>query len=155
MTGFLGEYEATMDSKCRFLLPIGFKKQLGDRISEEFVLNRGFEKCLSLYPISEWQPIFDKIRNLNDFDPKVREFKRYFLAGATSIALDSAGRLLLPKNLMEYAGLSRDLILASNTNKIEIWDKSKYQQIFENFSSDDFSALAKQVMASGENQGNS
>jgi transcriptional regulator MraZ len=153
MTGFLGEYEATVDAKCRFLLPVGFKKQLDEQAGNQFVLNRGFEKCLSLYPMNEWQPIFDKIKNLNDFDPKVREFKRYFLAGATIVELDTAGRLLLPKNLMEYAGLSKDIVLAANTNKIEIWDKSKYQQIFENFSASEFSALAKLVMAGNDEPG--
>jgi MraZ protein len=110
------------------------------------VLNRGFEKCLTLYPIQSWNPLFEKISLLNDFDPKVREFRRYFLNGAIQIELDSAGRLLLPKNLMEYAGLEKDIVLVSAVNKLEIWDKSKYQQFFDGMSSDDFSSLANEVM---------
>ena len=147
MIGFLGEYEATVDAKGRFLLPAGFKKQLPQEGGELFVINRGFEKCLTLYPMSSWEPIFSEISKLNDFDPKVREFRRYFLNGATTLELDSAGRLLLPPNLRSHAGLEKDIVLASAVNKIEIWDKSKYQQFFESFSPDSFSDLAQQVMA--------
>lgn len=149
MIGFLGEYEATIDSKGRFLLPAGFKKQLPEQGGELFVINRGFEKCLTLYPMSSWEPIFSEISKLNDFDPKVREFRRYFLNGATTLELDTAGRLLLPPNLRAHAGLEKDIVLASAVNKIEIWDKSKYQQFFESFSPDSFSDLAQQVMTAG------
>ncbi|MEO5999482.1 MAG: division/cell wall cluster transcriptional repressor MraZ [Chitinophagaceae bacterium] len=147
MIGFLGEYEATLDAKGRFLLPAGFKKQLPEDSSFKFVLNRGFEKCLSLYPIKSWEPIFTEISKLNDFDPKVREFRRYFLNGATILELDTAGRLLLPPNLKDHAGLEKDIVLVSAVNKIEIWDKNKYQQFFESFSPESFSALAQQVMS--------
>ncbi|MHB1921909.1 MAG: division/cell wall cluster transcriptional repressor MraZ [Chitinophagaceae bacterium] len=150
MNGFLGEYEATLDAKGRFLLPAGFKKQLETDAGNQYVINRGFEKCLSVYPMNEWQPIFQKIKSLNDFEPKVREFKRYFLAGATLVELDSAGRILLPRNLTEYAGLEKDIVLAANTNKIEIWDKIKYQKFFDSFSPEAFSDLARQVMGGGD-----
>ncbi len=146
MIGFIGEYESTVDTKGRFLLPSGFKKQLPEGESVLFVLNRGFEKCLTLYPIQSWNPLFEQISNLNDFDPKVREFRRYFLNGATQIELDSAGRLLLPKSLAEYAGLGKDIVLASAMNKIEIWDKKTYQQFFDSITPDDFSNLANEVM---------
>lgn len=146
MIGFLGEYEATLDSKGRFLLPVGFKKQMQEGEGSQFVMNRGFEKCLSLYPLKSWEPIFKEISDLNDFDPKVREFRRYFLNGATGAELDSAGRLLIPANLKEHAGLEKDIVLVSAVNKIEIWDKSKYQQFFENFSPESFSRLANEVM---------
>lgn len=145
MIGFLGEYESTLDAKGRFLLPSGFKKQL-TAAENRFVINRGFEKCLSLYPLSSWTPIYEKISRLNDFDPKVREFRRQFLGGATEIEMDSAGRLLLPSNLKEHAGLSKDIILVAAVDKIEIWDAPKYKQLFESFSPDNFSMLAQQVM---------
>jgi MraZ protein len=146
MIGFLGEYEATLDSKGRFLLPAGFKKQLPEGGEASFVINRGFEKCLSLYPLRSWEPIFAGISKLNDFDPKVREFRRYFLNGATLMELDSAGRLLIPQNLAAHGGLEKDIVLVSAINKIEIWDKNKYQQFFENFSPESFSKLAGEVM---------
>lgn len=146
MIGFLGEYEATMDAKGRFLLPAGFRKQLPGEGANLFVINRGFEKCLTLYPLQSWEPIFSAISKLNDFDPKVREFRRYFLNGAIQMELDSAGRLLLPKNLVEHASLEKDIVLVSAVNKIEIWDKTKYQQFFESFSPEGFSKLASDVM---------
>ena len=154
MTGFLGEYESKLDAKGRFLFPAGFRKQLpeGDASSEkqpagaQFVMNRGFEKCLTLFPMHAWKPIFDRITQLNDFDPKVRAFRRYFLNGAITLEPDSAGRLLIPKNLMEYAGLEKQIVLASAVNKIEIWDKNQYQQFFESYSPETFSELASQVM---------
>lgn len=146
MIGFIGEYEATLDAKGRFLLPSGFKKQLPDGADETFVVNRGFEKCLSLYPNKSWKPIFSEISNLNQFDPNVRQFTRYFLNGATQVELDTANRLLIPKNLIEYAGLEKDIVLVSAVNKIEIWDKIKYQQFFDSFSPDAFSKLASEVM---------
>lgn len=146
MIGFLGEYEATIDSKGRFLLPAGFKKQLPQDAAAQFVINRGFEKCLTLYTQQSWQPIFSEISLLNDFDPKVREFRRYFLNGATEVELDSAGRLLLPKNLVAHASLEKDIVLVSAVNKIEIWDKTKYNEFFESFTPEAFSNLANEVM---------
>ena len=150
MIGFIGEYEATIDSKGRFLLPAGIKKQLPEGQITVFVINRGFEKCLSMYPMESWTPLYQSISSLNDFDPKVREFRRYFLNGAMQIEVDNAGRLLLPKSLMEHAGLEKDIVLVSAVNKMEIWDKNKYQQFFENFSPESFSGLAAEVMTKKE-----
>lgn len=135
-----------MDAKGRFLLPAGFKRQLGDDAPVPFVINRGFEKCLTLYPKATWDPIFERISRLNDFDPKVREFRRYFLNGATLLEADTAGRLLIPKNLAEYAGLTKDIVLTSAVKKIEVWDKETYQQLFDKYDASAFSDLAQQVM---------
>ena len=145
MIGFVGEYESTVDTKGRFLVPSGLKKQLPES-EMTFVINRGFEKCLTLYPTQSWNPLFAQISQLNEFDPKVREFRRYFLNGATQVEMDSAGRLLLPKNLMEHASLDKDIVLVSAVNKIEIWDKAQYQKFFESFSPEAFSNLANEVM---------
>ena len=146
MTGFLGEYEATLDAKGRFLLPAGFKKQLPDGEDDRFVINRGFEKCLTLYPVKNWEPLFADISKLNDFDPRVREFRRYFLNGATFVEPDTAGRLLVPPNLKAHADLQKDIILVAAVNKIEIWDSNKYKQFFDSFSPEAFSNLASEVM---------
>jgi MraZ protein len=147
MTGFLGEFEATLDAKGRFLLPAGFKKQLPEEETSRFVINRGFEKCLALYPVKNWEPLFTDISKLNDFDPKVREFRRYFLNGATFVEPDTAGRLLVPPNLKDHAGLQKDIVLVAAVNKIEIWDSNTYKKFFDSYSPDAFSNLAKDVMA--------
>lgn len=146
MTGFLGEYEVTLDTKGRFLLPAGLKKQLPEGENTHFVVNRGFEKCLSLYPKQSWEPVYAKISALNTFDPEVRSFVRFFLNGATEVEIDSAGRLLLPPNLKEYAGLGKDIVLTSGVDKIEIWSKEAHQQFFDAYSPTEFSALAQKVM---------
>src|SRR5687767_15932059 len=117
MISFLGEFEATLDAKGRFLLPAGFKRQIPEGESTRFVINRGFEKCLSLYPMQSWQPLYDQISTLNDFDPKVREFRRYFLNGAIIVEPDAAGRLLIPQNLKDYAGLGKDIVLAARSEE--------------------------------------
>ncbi len=152
MIGFLGEYEVTLDSKGRFLLPAAFKKQLPEDWGNQFVVSRGIELCLTLYPMKTWEPIFTKISLLNDFDSKVRQFQRHFLNGATNIEMDSAGRLLVPPQLKEFAGLDKDVVLFAKVNKIEIWDSTKYKQFFENFSSESFSALANEVMGNKDQQ---
>ncbi|MBC7829420.1 MAG: division/cell wall cluster transcriptional repressor MraZ [Chitinophagaceae bacterium] len=146
MIVFLGEYEVTLDAKGRFLLPVGIKKQLPEDASEEFVIARGFEKCLTLYPKKNWDPIMSELIKVNDYKAENREFLRYFTMGAAELELDTAGRLLLPPNLKGYAGLEKDVVLVSVINKIEIWDKSKYQQFFDSFSLEKYSDLAERVM---------
>ena len=126
MTSFLGEYEVAIDAKGRFLLPSGFRKQLAEGTGEKFVINRGFENCLTIYPIDTWNAISDKINKLNDFKPAVREFKRLLLNGATMVELDSADRMLLPKQLQEYAGIKKDAVMSAQGNKVELWDKDTY-----------------------------
>ena len=146
MISFLGEYESTIDSKGRFLLPAAFRKQLPKDDDGRFVINRGFEQCLTLYPEQTWKPIFANISKLNDFDPKVRSFRRHFLNGATPLEIDSAGRLLLPKNLSEYASVEKDIVLVSAVNKIEIWDKKTYDELVVAMNKEDFSKIADEVM---------
>ncbi len=145
MAGFLGEYEATIDAKGRFLLPGGIKKQMPEG-TNTIVISRGFEKNLLLYPLKTWETIEEKIKKLNDFNPKVSQFRTLFVGGATYVELDTAGRILLPPSLREYAGLGKDILLASDIDKIKIWDSVKYKKLFEEFSSDAFSSLASEVM---------
>lgn len=151
MIGFLGEFEATLDAKGRFLLPAGFKKQLPEEETGRFVINRGFEKCLALYPMQTWKPLFAKVNGLNEFDPKQREFKRAFLNGATYVEPDTAGRILLPPSLKVYAELQKDIVLMATGDKLEIWDSNKYKQFFDSISSDALSDLGKDVLG-GKNE---
>ena len=144
MTSFLGEYEVAMDAKGRLLLPSGFRKQLPEGSAERFVINRGFENCLTLYPMDSWTVLSEKINKLNDFNPKVREFKRLFLNGANIVEADSAGRILLPKPLQEYAGLKKDIIMSAQGNKVELWDKDTYYN-YINQHAGGFSDLAAEV----------
>ena len=145
MAGFLGEYEATIDAKGRFLLPGGLKKQMPEGAST-IVISRGFEKCLLLYPLKAWEAIEEKIKKLNDFNPKVNQFRTLFIGGASYVDLDTVGRILLPPSLKDYAGLGKDITLASDIDKIKIWDSGKYKKLFEEISTDAFANLASEVM---------
>lgn len=145
MAGFLGEYEATIDAKGRFLLPGGLRKQMPEETST-IVISRGFEKCLLLYPLKAWEAIEEKIKKLNDFNPKVNQFRTLFIGGASYVDLDTAGRILLPPSLKDYAGLGKDITLASDIDKIKIWDSGKYKKLFEEISTDAFANLASEVL---------
>ena len=126
MLSLLGEYEVAIDAKGRFLVPSGFRKQLPEGEGDRFVFNRGFDNCLSLFPLSSWNEMSEKLSKFNDFNPKAREFKRLFLNGATKVELDSAGRILLPKPLQEYSGIKKDMVFSAQGNKVELWDKDTY-----------------------------
>lgn len=129
---FLGEYEVTMDAKGRFSLPAGYRKQLP--IGEEakgFVITRGNGGFLNFYTKAEWEKLATQISRLNDYNPQSLKLKRILLSGATEIILDSTGRVLVPKTLQEYAGLSKHLIFSTMGNKFEIWDKEQYFNFFK------------------------
>lgn len=145
MAHFLGEYDCKLDAKGRFILPSGLKKQLPDEANGQFVINRGFEKCLVLYPQNEWDKIAAEINKLNQYVKKNRDFIRYFFRGATELALDNSDRLLLPKRLKEYAAIDKEMVLFAHTNKIEVWSKEEYDNLLSD-EPEDFANLAEQVM---------
>ncbi|MFO1371680.1 MAG: division/cell wall cluster transcriptional repressor MraZ [Candidatus Competibacteraceae bacterium] len=145
MTSFLGEFECKLDSKARIALPAALRKQLPPEAQQRFVVNRGFEKHLVLYPTTEWQRITAEINRLNLFVKKNRDFVRYFYRGATELDVDNSGRLLLPRRLLSYAGIQSDAILLAYANRIECWD----MELYENLLSDepaDFARLAEEIM---------
>jgi MraZ protein len=147
MKGFLTESEVTLDSKGRFLLPSAIRKKLPEEGGSQFVIARGFEQNLVLYPQAVWQQsVQAKLDSLSDFNPEVRRFKRLFLNGATEMEMDSAGRILVPKSLMEYAGLLKDATLFAEGGKIEIWDTTKYKQFFESAQDNELSDLAQKLL---------
>lgn len=151
MANLIGEYECRIDVKGRFLLPAGLKKQLPPEVHDRFVINRGFEKCLVLYPQNVWKVISDEINQLNLYNKKNRDFVRYFYRGATEMVLDSANRLLLPKQLSLYAGIEKEIVLSAFSNRIEIWAKGVYENLLTN-EPEDFSSLAEEVMGNKENK---
>ena len=145
MSGLVGEFECKLDAKGRFLFPSGLRKQLDPSALELFMVNKGFENCLTLYPMNEWEKVSTKISKLNLFKPKNRMFYRLFHQGAKQLALDKAGRILIPTALMEKIGLKKDIMLTAYNDRVEIWDRGEYLSIMnENIS--DFSDLADEVM---------
>lgn len=152
MTYLLGEFDCKVDSKGRFMLPSGLKKQLSEGDQGRFVINRGFEKNLTLYPQSEWQKISHEVNGLNLYNKKNREFVRYFFRGASEITLDAASRLLLPKALLEYSGIKNEIVLFAYGQRIEIWAREVYEAMMSS-EPEDFSTLAEDVMGKINNQG--
>jgi MraZ protein len=147
MSHFLGEFECKLDAKGRLMLPAGLRKQMPEAEREGLVVNRGFEKHLVIYTRKEWDRIVEDLSKLNQYEKKTREFIRYFTRGATELSLDAAGRVLLPKSLMEYAGMGADVVLASQFNKIELWAKDAYDSQLDD-EPENFANLAEEVMGS-------
>lgn len=145
MSAFIGEHGCKMDAKGRIMLPAGLKKQLSPEANQTFVATRGFDKYVSLYPLDEWKVLAARVNKLNPFVKKNQMFIRMFTSGANEVEIDAAGRVLLPKMLIEYAGLKADVVLSAFGNKIEVWDKVKYEEAI-NLESDDFADLAEEVM---------
>ena len=144
MGQLLGEYECKIDPKSRMRLPSGLISQLeGEKPA--FVINRGFENCLILYPEKVWEEISKEVNALNQYDRRNREFVRYFYRGAQRLEVDSADRVLIAKRLLEYAGIDKDVILVAVNDRIEVWAKDKYDLVLDE-EPDDFSDLAQVVL---------
>jgi len=128
------------------LLPAPFKKQLAASLQDGFVLKRSvFQPCLELYPMAEWNVMMQKINKLNRFVKKNNDFIRRFTAGVKVIEIDNLGRLLVPKDLTNFAQITKDIVLSSAVNIIEIWDKELYEKAIDD-SVVDFADLAEEVM---------
>lgn len=145
MSKFLGEFDCKLDAKGRMMIPVGLKKQLPGAGDEGLVVNRGFEKHLVIYTRKEWDKIVGDLEKLNAYEKKTREFIRYFTRGATELTLDSAGRVLLPKPLLEYAGIEADIVLSCQLNKIEVWAEKAYNAQMDD-EPENFARLAEEVM---------
>lgn len=147
MTQLLGEFDCKLDAKGRLMVPAALKKQLPNAENEGLIINRGFEKNLVIYPKNVWDAVVADLAKLNIYDEENRRFVRAFTRGATEISLDAAGRVLLPKSLTEYAGIGSDLVLACQLDRIEVWDKKSYEDIFDDVP-ENFANLAQNVMGS-------
>ncbi|CAH0165005.1 Transcriptional regulator MraZ [Pedobacter sp. Bi27] len=145
MTQLLGEFDCKLDAKGRLMVPAALKKQLPESEKEGLIINRGFEKNLVIYPKNVWDAVVADLAKLNIYDQENRAFVRAFTRGATELSLDAAGRVLLPKSLVEYAGIGSDLVLACQLDRIEVWDKKAYEDIFDDVPAN-FASLAQKVM---------
>ncbi len=146
MNSIVGSYECKIDTKGRLMIPAALKKQLASSLQDGFVLKRSvFQPCLELYPMNEWNLMMQKINKLNKFIKKNNDFIRRFTAGVKIVEIDNLGRLLVPKDLLIFGKLSKDLVLSSAVNIIEIWDKDLYEKAIDE-SILDFADLAEEVM---------
>ncbi|OAD45222.1 division/cell wall cluster transcriptional repressor MraZ [Polaribacter atrinae] len=150
MINLIGTYECKSDAKGRLMFSSAFKKQLDSVLQDGFVVKRAvFQPCLELYPMKEWNLMMEKINKLNRFSKKNNDFIRRFTAGVKMVELDATGRILIPKDLFEFAGIKKQVVMSSSVNIIEIWDKEKYEKAIDD-AADDFADLAEEVMGNTE-----
>ena len=127
MNVFMGEYQHTLDSKGRIILPARIRDGLGDT----FIATRGLDDCLFIYPMTEWGNLEGKLKQLSLVKPEARAFSRYIFSGAAELEADKQGRVLLPPNLREYAKLEKDVVVIGVSTRIEIWNKEIWTQYNE------------------------
>ena len=146
MLNLIGTYECKADTKGRMMVPAPLKKQLLPLLDDGFVLKRSvFQPCLELYPMKEWNELMSKMQaRLNPFNKKHNDFIRKFTAGVKLVEVDATGRLLLPKDLLAYSGIEKEIVLNSAINIVEVWDKDRYEKAINEV--DNIAELAEEVM---------
>ena len=150
MINLIGTYECSVDNKGRIMIPSQLKKQLDGMTNNPFILKRSvFQNCLELFPLTEWEIMMDKVNKLNRFVKKNNDFIRMYTAGVKSIDLDSTGRILVPKDLIAISKLTKNVVLSSSINIIEIWDKDEYEESINN-PKVDFAKLTEEVMGNDQ-----
>lgn len=148
MLNLIGVHECKMDAKGRVAIPSALKKQLLPLLERGFVLKRSvFQNCLELYPMAEWERTMAKVNRLNRFVKKNNDFIRMFTAGVKLVEVDGSGRINVPKDLMNFAGLKAEVVLSSAVGLIEVWDKDAYEATLQD-PEVDFGTLAEDVMGS-------
>ena len=128
MTFFTSEHEGKLDAKGRLVLPARIKAQLPEGGGHELVVRRGFEQCLIIYPMVEFKKVFSKISGLSEFNEEYRKLQRNFFSGTATVELDNNGRFVVPKNMLTYANIDKDVILVGMGNKVEVWNPTIYEK---------------------------
>ena len=128
----MGEYNHTIDAKGRLIVPAKFREVLGD----EFVVTKGLDNCLFVYPNDEWTRFEEKLKSLPLTNKNARQFTRFFLAGAAACEVDNQGRILLPQVLREFASLEKDVVLVGVASRIEIWSRERWDESMNTYDGD-------------------
>ena len=152
MATFLGDYPCKVDVKGRIILPVAFKKQMPADAQDHFVVRKDiFDNCLVLYAIEDWNRQLEKIRKeLNPYNREQNMFRRNFFKGTAELSLDNNNRILVPKRLMEMIGAERDVVLAGQDGKIEIWAAENYEKV--DMAAEDFASLAEKYLGGNNNE---
>ena len=146
-----GEYECKLDAKGRLRIPSTLLRQLGGGGPFTFFINRGFERCLMIYPEKVWEENLERINKLNVYRTQDRNFIRYFFRGVSDVTTDTADRILINKNLMKYADVKKDVILFAYLDRIEMWDQAAYLAWLDR-QPENFADLAEQVLGNQDKQ---
>ncbi|WP_434283965.1 division/cell wall cluster transcriptional repressor MraZ [Clostridium botulinum] len=140
---FIGEYNHGLDTKNRIIIPAKFREELG----KNFVLTKGLDGCLYVYPKSQWEVLQKKLETLPLTNKNARAFVRFFFSGAHELELDKQGRTLIPQNLLEYGQIQKEIVSIGVSNRIEIWSKEKWEEY--NNSNIDYDSIAEQMSEIG------
>lgn len=141
---FIGEYQHTIDSKGRLIMPSKFRDNLG----AEFIMTKGLDNCLFVYPKEEWNVLEEKLRTLPLTNKDARAFVRFFFSGATECILDKQGRILIPNNLREHANLVKEAVIIGVASRIEIWSKEEWDR-YNNDDSLSYDSIAEKMAQLG------
>ena len=146
LINLIGTYECKSDAKGRIMLPSALKKQLSSVMQDGFVIKRSvFNNCLEMYPMKEWDTMAAQVNQLNRFIKKNIDFIRSYMSGLKVVEADGNGRILIPKSLIVFAGIDKEIVLTASVNVIEIWDKLQYEETIKS-TLKDFGKLAEEVM---------
>lgn len=147
MSSFKGRYEYTLDSKGRLSIPAKLRKSLSPEANDTFVVTRGIEKCLYVYPLDEWRQLESKLRSLNQFVEKHRFFTRTLLMWASEeFTLDNQSRILIPKNLLEFAGIEKEVIVIGALERIELWSPKNFDD-YMNSQQESYESVVEKIMS--------
>jgi MraZ protein len=141
---FMGEYQHSLDEKSRLIIPARFREDLGER----FVLTRGLDRSLFLYPLAEWKAIEEKMKTLSTTQADARAFVRLFFSGAVECEPDKQGRISVPPHLREHAGIQRDLYILGVSTRIEIWAREVWEE-YAKKAEESYESLAEKIIGIG------
>ena len=142
---FYGEHDHTIDRKGRLIIPSRFREVMKEHYTERFVVTRGLDRCLFLFPEDEWRTQEGKFRALSFTKQEARRFNRFYFSGAAELTCDRQGRILVPGYLKEYAGIKRDVVLVGVSNRVEIWDKEEWKKFYEQFK-ENYEQIAEKLL---------
>lgn len=145
MASFKGTYKYSVDNKGRINIPAKMRKQLSDDSKDHFVITRGFDKCLFLYPLDVWLKLEEKLQNLTEFNSDHRFLGRQIYSIAEDVSLDIQARIVIPSELREYAQIENEVLIIGVANRIEIWNPEVYEEYIQNQTSS-FEDVAERVM---------
>ena len=145
---FTGEYNNTIDQKNRLIIPAKYRKSLGKSNDKPFVLTRGFDECLFLYPLDEWKIVENQLSSLSSIRGKNRNFIRAIVRYANYVSYDSQGRIQISEGLLKFSNITKNVLLIGMIGKIELWDKEtleRYEKEKNSFTDNDFDDLANKI----------
>jgi MraZ protein len=144
---FKGQYIYSVDVKGRVSIPAKLRKHVTPESNDTFIMTRGTDKCIDVYPLDQWNLLESKISKLNLFNPEHARFSRMFLQNAFDDTLDSQSRILIPQNLLVHAGITKDVLILGVSTKIELWNPSVYENYLNSYE-ESFEQIAARVITS-------